>query len=275
MSVDNKRLPVPEKSFSPHSISKHTKKQFPLIDEHSIRKDDRLPDQLRPIFFKVGVITQAVGSSYLEFINTKTICAVYGPREVSKREDFSLKGQIYCELKFATFSSIKRRQHQQDAEEKEMSLIVQQAMESAVILSKFPKTRVDIFITILEDDGGALACALTSASLALSNAGIEMYDLVIGCSLRQKEKLILMDPSADEEYKTQDSRVEKNTGSLTIGLMPVLNQVAAIVNKGFMECESVIEGMKSCIDGCHKIYPVIQNGLIRSLEMEAKNLDIR
>merc|ERR1712168_462264 len=120
MAVDNKRLPVPEKSFSPHSIAKVHKKKSPILDENSIRKDGRLPDQLRPIFFKVGVITQAVGSSYLELVNTKTICAVYGPREVSKREDFSLKGQIYCELKFATFSSLKRRQHQQDSEEKEM-----------------------------------------------------------------------------------------------------------------------------------------------------------
>ena len=50
------------------------------------------------------------------------------------RDEFSLLGQLSCELKYATFSGKLRRQHQQDAEEKEASLIVKEALEPAVQL---------------------------------------------------------------------------------------------------------------------------------------------
>lgn len=48
---------------------------------------------------------------------------------------------------------------------------------------KFPRARMDMYMTVLEDDGGALATAITCGALALSNANIEMYDIVIGASL--------------------------------------------------------------------------------------------
>jgi len=47
----------------------------------------------------------------------------------------------------------------------------------------FPKAQVEVYIMVLEDDGSALAASLTCASLALANASIPMFDLVIGASL--------------------------------------------------------------------------------------------
>jgi len=38
-------------------------------------------------------------------------------------------------------------------------------------------------VIVIEDDGSALAASLTCASLALANASIPMYDLVIGASV--------------------------------------------------------------------------------------------
>lgn len=45
---------------------------------------------------------------------------------------------------------------------------------------------------VIEDDGSALACALTCASLALANGSIPMYDLVIGSSLVLKHAATLL-----------------------------------------------------------------------------------
>jgi len=58
----------------------------------------------------------------------------YGPRETKFRDEFSLLGQITCELKFATFSSAKRGQHQQSTAEKEAGMIVKEALAPAVQL---------------------------------------------------------------------------------------------------------------------------------------------
>jgi len=62
------------------------------------------------------------------------VCCSYGPREVKFRDEFSLLGQITCELKFATFSSTKRGQHQHSIAEKEASMIVKEALSPAIHL---------------------------------------------------------------------------------------------------------------------------------------------
>ena len=85
---------------------------------------------------KTGVVSQAKGSAYVEQGNTKVACSIYGPREVQKKSDFSLNGQLFCELKFAPFSCKKRRGHQQDSEELELSSLLKEALEAAVCLVK-------------------------------------------------------------------------------------------------------------------------------------------
>jgi len=62
------------------------------------------------------------------------LCCSYGPRETKFKDEFSLLGQITCELKFATFSTMKRGQHQQSDEEKEAGMIVKEALSPAIQL---------------------------------------------------------------------------------------------------------------------------------------------
>ena len=70
------------------------------------------------------------------------MCSVFGPREVSKREDFSMTGAICVEFKFATFSENCRRGHQQDGQEKDLSLLLQETLQPAILLHTFPKCQV-------------------------------------------------------------------------------------------------------------------------------------
>lgn len=81
---------------------------------------------------KTGVVSQAKGSAYVEMGKTKVVCSVFDPRETSNKSGYSIQGSLYCEFKFAPFSCVKRRVHQQDNEEKEYSLIMQRALEPAV-----------------------------------------------------------------------------------------------------------------------------------------------
>ncbi len=47
----------------------------------------------------------------------------------------------------------------------------------------YPKSQLDVFITVLEDDGSALSAALTCASLALADGGVHMFDILLGTSV--------------------------------------------------------------------------------------------
>ena len=60
---------------------------------------------------------------------------------------------------------------------------MQAALEAAVQRHTFPKANVDVYCLVLESGGADAAVAITAASLAIADAGIEMYDLVSACSV--------------------------------------------------------------------------------------------
>ncbi|CAE1138284.1 MTR3 [Acanthosepion pharaonis] len=266
MPIDTRRITGPETSQTPYSFCKEPEKKA-LLDENQERWDGRSHDQMRPTFLRAGVISQAKGSAYIELNKTKVICAVYGPREITRREEFSMKGQLTCEFKFATFSCQLRRQHQPDNQEKDLSIQLLEALEPAVCLHKFPKAQVNVYATVLENDGSALAAAITCASVALAYAGIEMYDLVLSASLRLAGDIVLLDPSENEEFKPQMD-LQVNNGSLTVGYMPSLNQISALTSSGECQLDVLTKAIKLCIENCQKVYPVIQHCLMKSKNLE-------
>lgn len=66
--------------------------------------------------------------------------------------------------------------------ERELSALASTALAGAVQLDAFPKAAVDVYVCVLEADGGELAAAVTAGAAALADAGIPMRDLVAACS---------------------------------------------------------------------------------------------
>lgn len=144
-----------------------------------------------------------------------------------------------------------------DNKERECSTLMQQALEVSVMLDKFPKSTVDIYALVLESDGGfsflcisekigELSAAITCASMALADAGIECFDLVSSCSVvnSNKERNILtrkgmlsknviLDPTFEEE--------KQQSGSVTIAFMPSLNEVTQLYQSGEIDLEKTQE----------------------------------
>lgn len=65
-----------------------------------------------------------------------------------------------------------------------MAMAVHQAIIPSVRLETFPKSTIDIFITVIETDGieSCVAAGSIAASTALADAGIEVIGLVVSCS---------------------------------------------------------------------------------------------
>lgn len=266
MPVDSRRIPAPEKSFDPDLFSTATQAAV-LVDQDRKRHDGRLPDETRQMFLKAAVTSQAKGSAYLELGKTKVMCAVYGPRDIGKREEFQMKGILKCEFKFAPFSCKQRRSHIRDSQELEYSQILTQALEPAVCLSKFPKSEVDVIVTVLENDGSALAGGIMAASLALTDASIEMFDMVTAFSIQQTGKdLVLHDPTAFEESEPSvcQNRLV-NHGNVVVALLPVLNQVSAVVSHGALDCSVLSAAVRNCASGAQCVYPVMQKAVTDSV----------
>lgn len=120
---------------------------------------------------------------------------------------------------------------------------------------------------VLENSGSVLAHAITCASLALADAGIEMYDLVLGCSIRQDGDSYVVDPSYEEQNGC--SSVTENQGNLSVAFLPSLNQISGLQSDGDLTEETLAAGIRTCIEGCYKLYPVIQQALAKAVRKAA------
>ncbi|TPX62625.1 hypothetical protein PhCBS80983_g00245 [Powellomyces hirtus] len=249
--ADRKRVVGPEKSV------------VPLLEPGSLvaftfdpnrRKDGRNVDRIRPVFMKTGVVRQANGSAYMEAGKLKVACAVYGPRQNLKSK-VSTRGTLGCDFKFSPFSGGRRRGYMKDSQEREYSLVLEQALSPAVRLDLMPKSTIDVFVQILESDGSAacLAAAITCASLALADAGIEMVDAVAACAAGYFGSTICLDPTEEEEgYEG---------GSLVLSYMPSLNEVTHVIQSGETSTATTVKALELCVDACSQIHTVMQQSL--------------
>lgn len=70
----------------------------------------------------------------------------------------------------------------------------------------YPKSQIDVHVTVLEDDGSADAAAITCAGLALANASIKMYDLIVGASSVSRETTdFYIEQTAGTRYELEET----------------------------------------------------------------------
>ncbi|KAI8470526.1 MAG: putative exosome complex exonuclease RRP41 [Monoraphidium minutum] len=158
------------------------------------RLDGRGLEEFRSVFLNTKVISRAAGSAYAEFSNTKVMVAIYGPRQGERKHGFTDMGRLNVEVSFTSFSRPERGRQQQRAVEKELASCLSAALEPAVDLSKLPKSVLDVYVLILEAGGAEAAVAAAAASLALSDAGVAMFDLVAACSVVRRRPRAALGP---------------------------------------------------------------------------------
>jgi len=224
----------------------------------------RADDQQRQVYLKTGVISHAKGSSYVELGDTKVMVGVYGPREIPKRSDFSMKGIISCEFKFAPFACKARRGHQRDSEELELGSLLKECLESSVRMNLYPKSCIDVFVTVLEDGGGTLSAAITATGLALVDAGIGMFDCLVGASVGVRGGRLVVDPDHDEEIGLAQG--SDGDGNVTVGYLNTVEQVVCLVSQGVLSDENFNSALQLAIKQCGVLLPVIQQNQVKAFK---------
>lgn len=172
-------------------------------------------------------------------------------------------------MRFAPFSCPERGSWIQGSQDKDFSLMLHESLQPALCLHKYPRSQIEVNVMVLENSGSVLAHAVTCASLALADAGIEMYDLVLGCSIRQDGDSYVVDPSYIEE-NSFGSISSENQGGLTVAFLPSLNQISGLQSDGNMTDDTLKTGVRTCIEGCYKLYPVIQQALAKAVRRSAQ-----
>ncbi|KAJ5587083.1 uncharacterized protein N7459_002848 [Penicillium hispanicum] len=241
----------------------------------------RQPTELRKLFLKTGLIPSASGSSYLEFepsaslaaarSNPKSLippssalklaCTVHGPKPLPRSAAFSPNLVLTTHVKYAPFAARKRKGHVRDTSERDLGVHLETALRGAIIAERWPKSGLDITITILEaeDDrwwGDApdshdaswgmmnvLAGCITAASAAIADAHIDCLDLVAG----GVAALVSDDSnefSADSKLMLDTDPTEHRSimSACVVAYMPARDEITEVWLKGDSSRASLAEG---------------------------------
>jgi exosome complex component RRP41 len=225
-----------------------------LIDKKGIRLDGRKPDELRPVKLEVGVVPNADGSAYVEHGKNKIVAGVYGPREVHpKHMALQDRTVLKCRYHMAPFSVQERKSPAPSRREIELSKVIRESLEPAIFMEYYPRTMIDVFIEVLQADGGTRCASITAAALALADAGIPMRDLVVACAAGKADDTMVLD-LMDEEDKLGKADVP-------VAMMPNLNAVTLLQMDGKLTQEEFERAVNMAIDGCKMIYQMQKDAL--------------
>lgn len=226
-----------------------------LIDENGIRLDGRRWDELRPIKIEIGVIKNADGSAYIEFGKNKIIAAVYGPREAHpKHLALPDKAIVRCRYHMAPFSTEERKSPQPSRREIEISLVLRRAMESVIFLEEYPRSIIDVFVEVLQSDGGSRCASITAVSAALADSGISMKDLIVGCAVGKIDGQIVLD--------LNDLEDKEGEGDMPVAYMPNLDKIVLLQFDGIFSEEEFKKAIDLAILGNKKVYEILKKALI-------------
>ena len=178
------------------------KDEYPekLFRKDGKRLDGREINDLRPIKMEVGVVKNADGSAYLEWGNNKIYAAVYGPREVHPHHLAKPdRGILRVFYRMATYSVFDRKRPAPGRREKEISMIIADCIEPLLFLELYPGTSFEVFIEVMDADGGTRCASTTVAALALADAGVPMKSLISAVAVGKIDGKIIVDLSGIED----------------------------------------------------------------------------
>lgn len=225
-----------------------------LIDEKGLRVDGRRFDELRPIKMEVGILDKADGSAYVEHGRNKIIAGVYGPREAHpKHIALADRAVVRCRYHMAPFSTDERKSPAPSRRELELSKVIRESLEPAIMSEYFPRATIDIFIEVLQADAGTRCAGITAASLALADAGIPMRELVAGCAAGKVGGRVVLDLSDIED--------KKGDADLPVALMPKSNVISLLQMDGSLSEEEFKQALDMSTDACRKIYEMQRDAL--------------
>lgn len=236
-----------------------------LLALSNLRNDGRKPEEIRRMRVQLGPVSttsgEAVGGSALvEMGLTVALATVRGPVACLRRSDeLPDRAVVDVSVKAAPFapSGGDRRLTNPNTDRRliELASLLKRALEATILLHLYPKSRLQIQVVLLADDGGRLCAAINAASAALIDAGIPTKDILCACSAGYADDMTLVDLNRQEESPQYGA----NAVCLPCAMLPqrgtlVLSQCEARL-PDFDTLDRVLE---AAMAGCRAVFDVLQ-----------------
>lgn len=140
--------------------------------------------------------------------------------------------------------------------------IVRDSIEPSVIVETFPKTQVDVYLTVMDSDGSGahVSACVMAASAALARAGIECRDLVTACHAVRIDGRVVVDPTSEEE-EASDGCVRESR--MCNGDWRTRSNATGTWNPDDMD-----KAYDICAQGCHAWHEAVREALRAADEEE-------
>ncbi len=214
------------------------------------RTDGRDMEDLRSLRIEVGVIPEADGSAYVEWGGNKIVCGVYGPRECIPRHGASpYHALVKCRYMMSPFASLEEHSRSGPSRRStELSKVIREVFENLVMAEKFPNTQIDVYIDVLQADGGTRTASITVAAVALANAGIPMKDMVAAVAVGKAGDMLALDLN----------KIEDNFGQsdMPIAISHRDRKLLLLQMDGLLTRDEVVQMVDMAERGCDKVHEV-------------------
>jgi exosome complex component RRP41 len=156
----------------------------------------------------------------------------------------------------ATFSVPDRKRPAPSRREKEISMVIANALKPALFLEEFPKAVVDVFVTVIQADGGTRCAAINAASLALADAGIPMRSLIPAVAVGKADGKLLVDLGDEEDKYGQ--------GDVPMAIIPNTEEITLLQQDGSFSREELNEALQMGINSCKYLHELQKEALKRA-----------
>ncbi|KAF9523533.1 exosome component 4 [Crepidotus variabilis] len=192
-----------------------------ILNEGGFRSDGRRQFELRTIEIDLAQQGQADGSAVIAHGLTHVLVSVFGPREARMRSHtMHDRANINVEISLAAFSTGDRRKRSRgDKRILEFASTIKSTFEPVIQTTLYPRSQIDIFVQVVQQDGGLLQACINGTTLALITAGIAMLDFVCAISGGVHSTSPLLDLTNLEE---------NDVPNMTVAVMPKTQKVSLL-----------------------------------------------
>ncbi|KAH6911981.1 exosome component 4 [Coprinopsis sp. MPI-PUGE-AT-0042] len=192
-----------------------------ILNEAGFRSDGRRQYELRDLTIDLSRHGDADGSALISHGLTQVLVSVHGPREAKMRSHtFHDRANINVEVVVASFSTGERRKRLRgDKRILEFAATIKSTFEPVIRTNLYPRSQIDIYVQVLQQDGGTLQACINGTTLALINAGIPMSDFVCAISGGVHSTSPMLDLTTIEE---------NDIPHVTVAVMPKSKKVVLV-----------------------------------------------
>ena len=206
-----------------------------LLRDDGLRLDGRKLDESRPVSIQAGILPAADGSAMVTHGLNVAVAAVYGPMEAHPRKiQRQDRAVIDVRYNMAPFSTSDRIRPGYNRRSREISKVTAEALESAVLVERFPRSKIRVEIEILAAEAGTRCAGITAASVALAGLGFDntIVKLIADSTIEKNiHELEIEGKFGVSNFIIKGLALPSNPKSSSLAAMSMVSEVKKVLGK--------------------------------------------